>query len=552
MKSYQMKNVLVECISQDNPVLLSKLMGEILPLLDVESREECYKALGDSALLAKSDEVKSLCLKYSSISPKSSLKLFEGIASGGFDGINDDTISLAISNLENKAALAVVSLMHMPDRLIVDNEDKRNNLIIDIISNISCDVEKLDKPRLYGEKKVSYKLSNRAISKSLDLLRKVGLGRSFHLDSLQRLKNLEFGVDIKLGANEIPKLHNGVLLNPELVIQAINLDRKIPIPVLLQIGSKLPQELDSKDYKEHPEFTFADKRSLSNISLSSKSIMYNSFHAICSKSLVVGFTAPAGHRIALVWPSALAELPFGEIKDDLLEKCEKMFDSLWIMREINEDHYTIKDRITARDFLYLYETDSGFAEEFKNSRFNNIEFLTSIANQFAADFPDPKRTSEYGTFNSNVSSVVKIKNHFNVLPSVGVLFATSPLTIDLLYMNKLQFNERFKLFPGLTKSITNDFTMDTYRKIADMGGYVCMEERPDSAVQAFKYALRRRSQPMYTAFLRTFDFDELYDLAKNEDAFNTLLEAFPEKADILVPHVAPEIKRKIISHSIDL
>ena len=170
MKSYQMKNVLVECVSQDNPVLLSKLMGEILPLLDVESREECYKALGDSALLAKSDEVKSLCLKYSFISPKSSLKLFESIASGGFDGINDDTISLAISNLENKAALAVVSLMHMPDRLIVDNEDKRNNLIIDIISNISCDVEKLDKPRLYGEKKVSYKLSNRAISKSLDLL----------------------------------------------------------------------------------------------------------------------------------------------------------------------------------------------------------------------------------------------------------------------------------------------------------------------------------------------------------------------------------------------
>lgn len=556
----------LKAIINDGDYPLFKLtLEQITPLLDESDNEKIQKTLLAHGPSSKSIEIRRHCSRDEGITDLAALNIFKKIANDGFEGIDDDTISESISAVGKCSLSAIFHLLHGNVGLeSIDSNrnysEKKSDIIIKIIRAISGDLTNLESASGYfGDKFIDRDISNKAMSSLVDFSKKLNQIQKDEVNKLfSKISQVRYRSDVKISASEVPKFDSGVLLNPELLVSYLKGGRENSLlPVLV---------------KENADFKYARSERISNgnivfrkneseptglrdeLFINSRAICDYSFYSIAEKCLEIGISIPLGYKLCMALASDLAEMPLGRIDDALLSKTDALTESAWVNPSLplyyhkgNEDEV-----IQVRALIQILGKNDAALAEFKNSQRATPEFITSMANSLADITPSVSKTSQYTDFDTCVEYLAWIKSEFNIQPESGSVFFTDSKHIKLMHAAGVRFNDKYKVSNLAGKSITNSLNMTDYIAIVDMGGNFNAKEIPKTLDEALRMASRRTNQPIYTALLRRFQFEDLLGICKNDSEYGALHQAFPERSAELV-NVAPHsVKRRIISHDMDI
>lgn len=561
--SYSTAELVKELIKEGHSQALDGFMQSVLPYLDNECKNKVDEVIDIHAPSSKSPEIRERYGSAKEMTSEAAYQYILRIAKGEIQEYTKEDISKAIIRLTNNALGLCMALTGYEFKF--DNRNnaeglraERASIIEEICDHALANKFKQEVPSRYIHQNMAFdsKVGNRPIAKMCQLMKRA--------DKRQLVDNAEYikrelaagSIDKKITVSDLPELKDGKLLNPELFVAVSQSGIDINIPVLH--ASSLRESMfirtrRSTNILVKPTIRDRDPDEYQSIVANDYYLNDAHFYAMADMPLMLGLSVPAGMAISLIKVEDLNIIEFDAIDQRRLDEMSSALSSLWVnpLQDVTRNPNSYEEKISIKSLVASLAKENNADDFAKSSRVDN-KLLIEMANAFTIAHVDPAKTSQYEVYESRLDGIITMHQLFGVLPDSGQVFLRDNKSIHKLADAGITFSDSsyFSVCNQPPRGTT--LRLDALRRLADMGGYIGLKDIPADAAQALKYAKARTTQPMHTAYLRHFDFDELMGLAKDASSYSVLLRAFPEKGDVLMPHLSERDKRSVLSHDLDI
>ncbi len=567
--SYATGEFVKELILQGNAAALENFFTGVLPYLDGDCQEKFETIIQTYAPSSPNEEIRSKYVRNSEITSDAAFFYILNAMKGELPYYTEKDLRTAIAKLKENSLRLCMELTNnhfkYDNRPDAENHRIERSLVIEWICEAALK-ENIKQESFtsygYGSKSFDTKITNRALAKLCKLLEVNVNKSSYYRDSLDYLKS-EIGlgdIDNKLSVTDLPVLRNGKIVNPELLLAAKELELNLHIPILHRIEdvcmfdsrqiktTRIPRSelmIMPRNNREKDEFQF--------ISANTNFMRDAHFYAMADLPLVIGLSVPEDIAISLVNLEHLETYDIDNINEQRLSEMMDNLESLWVnpIVPITREPSSKDEIISINSLLEIIEGKNEF-ELYKAACRVDESFLVKLANVFTSIQVDPAKTSNYDTYDRRLNNVIRMFNGFGILPDSGSVFLKNIESIERLFKSGFKLKKNSDFFISNAMSRGYAFSLDALRKLADIGGYVGLKDMPENAAQALKYAKSRPSQLMHTAYLRHFEFDELMREVKDPSYYTILIKAFPEKSEILIPHLTDKDKRMVLTQDLNM
>jgi hypothetical protein len=560
--AYTSKEFVKELILSGNAQALNIFMVSMLPTLPSEIAIQISEVIEKYAGSSKNPQIRQQYSNPEALTEDAAYEFLLRAQQGKVANINDEEITKATTRLGSRALALCVKLVghefkydKRPEADLL--REKRAALIIDITNHALAHPVKqnLDKYFSTDSRSFDHKVGNKAIAKICQLME--------ICDYRYLLQSIEFiqkemdlgGCDVKLSFDDMPILKNGMLHNPELLIAMQSSGKEFLIPILHSKSDKAPFMQVTRNHTT-PMFLENGRKEgkeYSRLVAVSNNLRSAHFYAMADLPLQTGLSVPENMCISLVDIEDIQDITVDRIDVVRLQKMHHLLETLWVnpLKGHNREPSYNEEIITIDSILKQLDSDESVAE-FKRAHGYSEELIENMANCKSLIEKDPAKTSAYDSYERCVDSIIDIYKKFGILPTMGSVFIRDNNTVCKLADAGITFspdsNFRVFLHPPRGTRISYEALM----RLADMGAHLGLKDVPETAAQALKFAKSRPSQLMHTAYLRHFDFDELMRLAKEPNTYALLFRAFPEKGEVLMPHLSALDKRKVLTNDLDI
>jgi hypothetical protein len=559
---YAAKEFAKELILSGNSQALDIFMESVLPTLPTDFVSDISDVIDKYAGSSKSPVIRQKYSKPQDLSEDAAYEFLLRAHQGKVAEVDPEEVKNAIPRLGSRALALCIKLCGHEFKYDKRNDaelfrEQRAALIIDVCNHALAypSNQKLDQYFSTDSRSFDHKIGNKAMAKMCELME--GCDYRHLMQSMEFIKNeMDFGgCDTKLAFEDVPFLKDGMLYNPELLIAMDNACKDFLMPLLhykkdkehfMQVTrnhtSAMFLQNGRKEGKEHSRLVAVDKY-----------LRSSHFYAMADLPLQIGLSVPEDMCISLVEVEHMRDRVADNIDAVRLQKMHDLLESLWVnpLKGHNREP-SYKEEIVGIDTILNQLGTNESIDNFKRAKRFSSDLIEEMANCKSRIEIDTAKTTQYDSYERCVDSIIDIYKKFGVLPTMGYVFIRDNKTVDKLADAGITFSpdNSFRVFPQPPRGTTISFS--AMMRLADMGAHLGLKDVPESAALALKYAKSRPSQLMHTAYLRHFDFDELMGLAKDPGTYALLFRAYPEKGEVLMPHLSAQYKRKVLASDLDI